>query len=471
MTKIKIIILLLLFSSAGFAQNVTLFGNAKDYKNKKIIFYKYDNPITNNIEKLDSCIVNDNGDFNVKFNIKHSSQIFTNIGIYKAYIFAEPNKKYNIILPPLVEKKLKDSLNPYFKPFDINLGIKNPEKDDLNILIQRFDNYLKPYLNLKFYEIYVKGKSSDVDSMINFLDTSFSKYNNQYIKNYVYYKTAFLKFVSYERSYKYITHYYFSGKPILYNNIAYIDLFNNMYNNYFTDLGHSVKGKYIYSNVNLSKSPNVIMKSLSNEIITEDTALLEFITLKGLHDAIYDKDFKKRFIVQSLDTIIAQSKIPEHKVIAEKIKSEILNIKPKQNIESFDFSLQNSDSNLVSLKDFRGKYVYLNFMYSRAYSCMKDFSLLEKLQKKYNDQLEIVTIFLDTDLKLLREFKQKNPLFSWTFLNLGNNNKKLISDYGIIAYPTYILIDPYGKIIANPARNPQEYFERYFVTKVLRNRR
>ena len=469
MTKIKLLIILTLINSFVFSQEVTLFGNAKDYKNKKIIFYKYDNPITKNIKKLDSCIVSDNGDFNIKFDLNKTYKIFTNIGIYKAYLFAEPNKTYNIVLPPLVEKKLKDSLNPYFKPFEINLGIKNLEKNDLNILIQKFDNILKPYLNLKFYDIYIKGRGSDIDSMITLLDTSFAKYNNPYIKNYVYYKTAFLKFVSYERSYKYITHYYFSGKPVLYNNVAYIDLFDNMYNDYFTDLGHSVKGKYIYSNVNLSKSSNVIMKSLSKEILTDDTCLLEFITLKGLNDAIYDNAFKKRFILQSLDTLIIQSKINEHKIIAQKIKDKILNTKPKQNIKSFDFSLLNKDSTYVTLKDFRGKYVYLNFMYTKAYSCMKDYSLLEKIQKKYGKELSVVTIFLDTDVKKLRQFLNKNN-YSWTFLSIGKN-KKLISDYNVIAYPTYILIDPYGKIIANPARKPQEYFERYFVTKVLRNRK
>ncbi len=469
MLKYKLIILLIIISLFAKSQNVSVFGNAKDYKNKTIVFYKYNNPITKDIDKLDSSIVDNNGNFKLSFNLNRTTQVFTNIGIYKAYFFAEPYKKYNIILPPLVEKKLKDSLNPYFRPFLINIGIKNPAKDDVNVLIQKFNNILNPYLNLNFYKIFRLREKSDIDSMINVLDTTFNKYNNNYFKNYLYYKIAYLKFFSYKRDYKYITHYYFVNKPILYNNIAYMDLFNNMYRNYFTDIGHSVKGKYIYSNVNLSKSSNVIMRSLSKEIITDDTTLLEFITLKGLHDAIYDNDFKKRFIVQALDTLIIQSKIKEHKIIAKKIKKKIINIKPTQNINSFDFSLQNSDSAYISLKDFRGKYIYLNFMYSKAYSCMKDFSLLKTLQKKYNDKLQIITIFLDTDLKKLREFKSKNKTLNWTFLNIGEN-KKLINEYNVLAYPTYILIDPYGKIIANPARTPTEYFERYFVTKVLRRR-
>lgn len=469
MKKLTLLLLSMLFYTFVFTQNVNLYGNAPEYKNKKIIFYTFLDPITKEIQKLDSCKVNDNGDFNLNFNINSTKQVFTNIGIYQASLFVEPNKKYNIVFPPLVEKQLKDSLNPYFQLFKINIGIVNPDKNDLNILIQKFNNQLNPYLNLNFYQIYRLRDKSDIDSMINVLDTTYEKYTNQYFKDYVNYKLAYLKFFSYKRDYKYITHYYYANKPIKYYNVAYLDLFDNMYKNIFTDIGHSPNGSYIYSNVNLSKSSNIIKNSLSKEILIDDNNLLEFITLKGLNDAIYDKDFKNKYILQSLDTIISQTKIEENKAIAQNIKHKILSKKPQQKIKSYDFSLCNKDSVFVSLKDFRGKYVYLNFMYSDAYSCMSDYKILEKFQEKYKNDLEIVTIFIDTDLKKLNKFLEANKL-SWTFLCLGDN-KKLISDYKVVVYPTYILIDPYGKIIANPSRNPQEYFERYFVTKVLKSRK
>ena len=121
----------------------------------------------------------------------------------------------------------------------------------------------------------------------------------------------------------------------------------------------------------------------------------------------------------------------------------------------------------MTLDQLEGKYVYLNFCTTTSYTCLQDFSLLEKIYRKYRKKLEIVTISADMEKKDLESFL-KTTGYSWTFLHFGEK-PDVIKDFDVRAYPTYFLIGPDRKIILSPAPSPSEGFEQRFF-ELLRSR-
>jgi peroxiredoxin len=129
--------------------------------------------------------------------------------------------------------------------------------------------------------------------------------------------------------------------------------------------------------------------------------------------------------------------------------------------------LLDRDSNLVSLSDFSGKYVYLNFCTSFSYSCIKEFELLRDMNDRQKDRLQIITIIMDGEHASLNELIGKYD-FEWVFLHHGLQ-PRIRTDYDIKAFPAYFLIGPDGKFILSPAPSPAENFEQLFF-QVMRSR-
>jgi cytochrome c biogenesis protein CcmG/thiol:disulfide interchange protein DsbE len=115
-----------------------------------------------------------------------------------------------------------------------------------------------------------------------------------------------------------------------------------------------------------------------------------------------------------------------------------------------EFALQDLSDQAVSLSDFRGKVVLLDFWATWCPPCRMSIPELVKLQDKYRDDgLEILGISLDDPqdelVRYLREFKEKYKI-NYRILRF---NAKVMQDYFGMespAIPTMFVIDRDGKI-------------------------
>lgn len=466
--RLIIIFVFTLFLNGYFAlaQNTVVSGINKDYKNDTIVFYSYSDLITDKRQKLFSVIVNNKGEFSKEIKLNETTYAYCFLGVYKASLYLKPGKNYKIKFPPKKEKTKKEKLNPYFTPKNTYIQVITDNKNELNFLIQNFDYYYSHYIEDNFYNIYVRGRHSDVDTFIQKLDTLFYKYNNPFFKKYKKYKVAKLRYLAYERDKNYVINHYFLDYPILYNNIAYMSFFKQLFKDYLAYYSQQKEGKEMYDAVAKAKSVRAIKKSLNKSIVLENDSLQELIILKGLHDALLLKEtsvmpFPRKQIFQTLDSMRLLTKNNIHKRIAENIKEKFSNSKIEQYNTVIDFELYNKDSNLVSLSNYENKYIYLSFYSFWSYTCMREIELLKNLKDKFGDKLEIITVFCDGSHKKLKEFMQEND-YEWPIV-LYKNQESIIKDYRIEAYPTYYLIGPDKKFVFSPAPGPSENFDRKFI--------
>ena len=440
------------------AGNVIIKADSSAWAGKSIAFYHYSDLITETEELLARDTANSNGGFRLQFPLDKTTFVFARLGVYMIFLYAEPDKEYDVIFPSLQEKSPADMLNPYFEEQFTQLGIKNLPDNDINVMIRMFNDMYNPFYNKHVIEVFQGRNFDKLDEDIANIEKSFAGNTNVFFKQYREYRYAYLRHLAFQHKTKSISEKFFTGKPVLYDNQAYMDLFHQVFDDYFVYHGRTQEGEKIYTDINTNKDYFALRTTLLKNKLIDNDALLELVMLKCLYDEFYSDKFSRSGILAIIDTLAANTVIPESRLIAENIRNKITNL--LSGYPPPAFHLYDADSNLISLETFKGKYVYLNFCTCSSYTCLKEFEMLNGINQRHKDMLAIVTISADPFITSLVEFLKKNN-YTWKFLYYANQ-PGVIKDYDIRAYPTYFLIDPDGKLVMSPAPAPEENFETKF---------
>lgn len=455
MLKGKLLFIFLFLPFTILAENVIITGNAPDYAGKSLTFLTFTDQITLTEKELGTCKVDSIGNFSIDFNIDVTSYVFLHLGAYEAFLFAEPGKEYELILPEPKAKTITDELNPYFSPIQYHLGIENSSDLELNYQLAFFDEVYTKMVEDNSYLIYIKSSKLNVDKEIEKVDSLFQNVQNKYFNDFKKYKYAAFRHLSYQEKAKSISNTYYLNNKVLYHNNAYMDLFNQVYDEYFQYFGRTNSGKQIYNDINKLKSITALKRTLGQDSILTNDTLKELVILKCLHDEFYDDKFSRSSMLTILDSLKSTTTINEHKLIASKIREKVTKL--MVGFTPPHFELYDKDSNLVTLDSFEGKYVYLGFCTTISYGCIKEFGMLQNLYENHKDHFEIVMICMDETFSQMKRFVEMKG-YSYTFLYFGNQSE-VFKDYDIRAFPTYYFIDKEGKLAISPAPSPDQNAE------------
>ena len=112
------------------------------------------------------------------------------------------------------------------------------------------------------------------------------------------------------------------------------------------------------------------------------------------------------------------------------------------------------DGKSISLTDYRGKIVLLDFWATWSSPCIAGIPTIKAVYEKYHHKgFEVIGISLDVDEMALREFIAENPL-PWRQIFDGKQLKgPLAQRYGIRSAPRMFLLDRKGKVISVKVRS------------------
>jgi peroxiredoxin len=109
-----------------------------------------------------------------------------------------------------------------------------------------------------------------------------------------------------------------------------------------------------------------------------------------------------------------------------------------------DFTLADLDGNQVSLSDFRGETVFINFWATWCPPCREEMPAIEALYQQYKDK-DVVVLgvdILETEGEV-RQFVEEGD-YSWTFVL--DTTGEVTASYQVAAIPTSFFIDKEGII-------------------------
>jgi thiol-disulfide isomerase/thioredoxin len=180
----------------------------------------------------------------------------------------------------------------------------------------------------------------------------------------------------------------------------------------------------------IKKNPNsFIAPDLLYRLLIEEDEQLPYDTIKNLYNKL-TPEVKKSY---------------GGKQLAEKLidfeNSRIGSLAP-------DFKGKDLNGNLLQLSKFRNnKYVLLDFWASWCGPCREDFPFLKEIYKKYDNELEIISISKDKDIELWKNTIVKDKLEIWKHFSLKENGSFIDNNYFVTSIPVKVLIDKDGVII------------------------
>ena len=462
------VLLFILIDLSWVASGQTVIqGVAPDYVGQNLVFSTYLNQISNTEKKVGTVKVQTDGSFKFQMDIAQTKYIFCHAGIFFMYLYIEPGHEYTIKLPQRIDKKSSDKLNPFFEEVKIHLlvtsfksktTVNQEEKTkELNFLIRTFDNYFDPFYSKYAMKVFSREAITDMDSTLRKIEDTFANTDNPYFKVHYTYRMGLLKFMSTQFKSRHISDNYFLDKPIPYDNPAYMELFNKVYNKYFVFFGRTQTGKVIYEDINTSKSLGKLKATLDQDKVLTNDTLKELVILKGIHDGFYEAEFQRQALLQILDSLINTSKLEKIRETGKEIRYKITRLLAGYPPPAFQ--LLNQDSVLTSLDQFKGSFVYLVFCTTQNYACFKEFQMLKTMQDKHPNLFKVIVVSADDNLIDIQRFAKKTP-FKWTYLFYGSQ-PDILKDYDIRTIPTCFFIDREGKLAISPAPLPSEDFEGY----------
>jgi len=456
---------ILIFSSfpgAGVAGTVTIQGKeAVEYAGMTITFMSRDDMITYTRDTLLVVHVRADGTFRGDFMINEPMKIFSELGVYEAWLFVEPGEKYIVQLPPRRDKTMKDILNPYFRPASIQLGLKNTDKEELNFQIQRFESLYNPYFFKHARDVYAEKRDNELDSFIRSVRDTFANVPNHFFQDYMKSRLTMLTVMNLPERAAVLDKYRDFGRKVHFLNPAYMDLFNQVFNRYFSYLLRHAEGIRLKSAVKKGNADS-LRAVIKDDLELKYYEFVDLVALKGIYDAWYSNTFSHEQLLRLLKNLMAKFHGQKLQQIGRNIYLKFTRLQAGSMAPVF--TLPDIKGKHIHLSDFRGKFVYLNFSSRLSYTSLRQFPLLSRLRQKYGKDMEILTIAPENKPDMLKEFI-KEKKYTWPFL-ICREPCNLPVIYSVRAYPTYFLIGPDGNFILSPAPSPTENFEQVF-TRIL----
>lgn len=151
-----------------------------------------------------------------------------------------------------------------------------------------------------------------------------------------------------------------------------------------------------------------------------------------------------------------QKKYVEKSIAMEKRKAELQCGK----VTAPDFTYKNLEGKDVSLSDFRGKWVVIDFWGSWCPWCIKGFPKLKEAYAQYKPALEVVGVACNDRPEAWKKALEKYELPWVNVYNPEVNGGKILEEYAVEGFPTKVIVNPKGIIMNITAGEDPEFFDK-----------
>lgn len=437
------------------AETSTISGRVINGKGLTIRLMIYSDQVSYLRETLKSTLMGADETFNFSIETTSVKYCWLDIEFQQAELFIQPGQTYEIE----IEVKDQSITTSYYNRSGLPFKIIKDDSDHLNISIQDFNQLYNDFLLNYADNIRSRSSKATFDTFIKAIDLRFQNNNNPYFKDYIRYKTASMQLFMRLKSRDNIGLEYFTGQPVLYENLEYMDFFHLFFEKYFLTGGKYFSYNKAYDLINGNATSADMLDSLKADPVLTDIGLRELLLLDGLKDLYNVSGFKRNRILLLVDEISKNGSVPENRKLAENLLIRMKRLQPGS--PAPDFKLAGvSGKYEYQLSDFSGKFIYLAFFESGNPACQSELDLIRDIYDEYRNKVAFVAISVDKDPGKLTEYLKKAEL-PWLVLHYSGNID-LLENYDASTFPHFLLIDEKGRILRCPAPSPSENVQKLF---------
>jgi thiol-disulfide isomerase/thioredoxin len=453
--RLFLFVLVLIIPFSVNSQPVKITGTALGAEGRLVHLFVTKDFITFLEDEVAKARIDSVGQFSLTLDIKHIVSASLSIDFHRVEMFLEPGKSYKLEIAPMNYNSMVE-VNPFIQSENLQVNFRNEDPEELNALIQQFNILHSNFLLAHFNDLYQDRNIALLDTFRYEIVRSFLTTHNSYFAMYVRYKIAALEQVGKAFSPAILAKRYFSESPVIYDNVEYMNFFNQYFTKYMTAASRSLKFIDYDKILKGPSSYETLMKALEADTLLKKPQLRELVMLKGLKEIYYLPTYNKESILALFKTVENQSKFPENRLIAENIITVLTHL--QSGTPAPGFTLQDRNRKKVALSGLKGKPVLLCFWTTYCQGCLSEMEAMKELYTKYGNKMNFVSICADREFMKMLFFIDLKKDFTWTFLHIGDQ-LELLKEYDVRSYPLFVLIDGSGNIYNYPADIPSKGLE------------
>lgn len=274
------------------------------------------------------------------------------------------------------------------------------------------------------YDIIQKRNLKLLDELDNQIITSVGDVKFKFISDFVKYRKASIIMAVNKQK---VLKEYFDNQEVLYSQNAYMDVFQELFKTDTPDADF------------LSRNPQ----------------LAELINLNNIRKCFFSNVYDKKYALKALGDIKKSTKYVKNKEVAGHIVAQMNDM--TYNSKAPDFNLKDNLGKVVQLSDYQDNMVLLQFVDRYSPLNEHEFSVLNELQKQWNDTIQVLTIATKASFDEYVQLFEKQG-YKWPVLNL-DFNIVLLEKYHIVMFPSYVILKKKGRVGMAPAPSPDHNLE------------
>ena len=452
-----LLIVMLMATTVTCAQSpVTITGTATFAAGEEIRLLVFHDLLNGIADVAATDIIDKQGRFALKYNTTDILLAQLAIRTSKAEFFIVPANSYNFIIT--VDSTLYQRINP--EKYGGFLQIENTKTDtaDLNYKINRFSQFFNSVADAYSFPM-IYGSEEDVFDTVHHIISE--QFDFQYIpenfyQSYGYYTLGGIDLLQYRKKPIYLYQKYFDNDYILYNNPAYMSLFNQFYEGYLYYSPY-VSKELLDRTINETPDYLTLFNEVGRDPKLANARLRELVIIKNLIGFLDNKEFDRGNIIKLLEYIRQTSSFDKH---IELINSTLNQIERRRKILS-DVTFLDEKGHKARLKQYEGLPVYLQVFQTDCINCVREMMIIKELQSKYEGRIQFVSLCVDPEKSTYQGFvKQYGKRFDWPVLYFDAQYDWLLQQ-GIETLPEHLFFNADGTLMMRYPPAPEQGLPEY----------
>jgi len=406
-------------------------------------------------ETLASETIGPDGSFKLSFETEQTRYIWLDIAFQQAELFVQPDKNYEVEIT-LLNQAIATS---YYDRFGLPMIIIRDDPDKLNLYIQDFNQLYNDFLLSYTGNVGLRSSSALFETFSKAVRLRFQNAANPYFNHYVDYKMAGMQLFLRLKSRDNIGMEYLTGKPVLHENVEYMDFFHLFFEKYFLAGGKYFNYNKTYDLINGKAPLEEMLDTLKADPVLQDRETRELLLLLGLKELNSTSGFNKKHIEFLIKELSMKAVAMENRTIADNLLLRLNRLQPGSPAPELS-ATGVLDGKIYNLEDFKGHHLYLVFFESGNLASQAELNMIDEISEEFNHKVKFVAVAVDKDLQNLRQFTENTKL-PWLILHYGGN-LQMLEDYDASTFPHFILIDDKSRVLRSPAPSPSENIRRIF---------
>lgn len=434
-------------------QKAVVKGSGNGYAGKEIRVFIQSDPVTK--DQIPAARVTGSPEGKFSFDIEGGGirKVFLNAGIFSFYLYVSGGKEYVLKLPDLISKSPEEEQNVFFTPVKVIPEIIN-DPEDINNYYRRFDAEYDQVFNRVADRIIYHTKLEDIPLLIENLNSLSSPSDPQLFSDFITFRLIMLNMMAKGDYPGRMEDSTLLNNRFAPENPACLDLAEQVFSRSFKRI-MSGKNSESFRKAAGAASVEGLRKVISDDHRVSNEQLLDYIIISNLYDSFYEGSIHPDLVVKILSTLMTLGSSEFIRNTSSSVLERIQLLREGSPVPGF--SLYDKAGEKFSPESFKGKYLIISFARSDNMFTVTEYGMLVSWYQRYSDKLQVVTILRDPDFRKAAA-RMAGYGFSWVMLD-GSSSDILEYEYDVPVYPSFILIDPEGKIKSGNCPFPSEGLE------------